>query len=60
MYDFLLLNFHLNLFAFSMDFKIYDFAHHACILRCITVIDVDTDARMFGMLILQMQKLILR
>jgi hypothetical protein len=25
----------------SMDFKIYDFAHHACILRCITVIDVD-------------------
>jgi hypothetical protein len=25
----------------SMDFKIYDFAHHACIIRCITVIDVD-------------------
>ena len=42
MYDFLLLSFHLNLFASSMDFKIYDCAHHACILRCITVIGVDT------------------
>jgi hypothetical protein len=41
MYDFLLPSFNSSLFTFSMDFKIYGFAHCACILRLTTVRDVD-------------------